>query len=677
MICENEEAPLSILWILGCLTLFFEVTAALELGYQTTYLLLFPLIPAIVFLLQRWPRRFGFLFFLPFLSPWLWRNTILSNWIFVSVAILQAGWAYGVAQKKSLQTGIVVGLVSVVFWCVGAKLFWWKGDWINWFIASPWNLGVFFSSFFLIHAAMSGIPELGNVATHWIRRGVTAAAVVLFGLASTRVSFHTDSECIVGAIQLVKEGGFLLWDVPSQYGFLSILTAASVPVSNPYFAMYLMNSFLLLISSLILFWIASRYFKGILGIVCATLLTFVVVFLSPGWIPDLLGVNLLPSVGAFRFIWCYALVGTAFYSTQVLSGTQDSRRGVHRLGRLFWLMGCFWSFESAVCTSVIWGAYLLGLALESQNWKGLLIEIGILTGWYLGGWALIAIAYLALSGHLPDPRCFFEYAIAYGGAYGGEEIDSAGPVLFLIALLALPIFHVFTGKRLGSPLLMAALGLIWSTSSYFVMRRHSNQVSNLMPLLTLGILAVAASREGLRSPVAARLFIGMLFTVNLAITIGNSEKIRDYLESLVGPRRVVDMKQEIGVFDEEGEQSLLMAGVGETEPVLLLQNRLIPRGGSNTLRKQWLPFAPATQIGVLSPERQVVYIERFLNRKRISGWLLYPVEWETDPSSLPSAGSHPLYSPELIFHSIASTHRKSSEQELSGWKLLHFEPLSQ
>ena len=51
----------------------------------------------------------------------------------------------------------------------------------------------------------------------------------------------------------MQNGGFLLWDVPSQYGFLSMIFLYLVPVQSAWIKIYILNSTLTLIISLILF----------------------------------------------------------------------------------------------------------------------------------------------------------------------------------------------------------------------------------------------------------------------------------------------------------------------------------------------------------------------------------------------------------------------------------------
>jgi hypothetical protein len=59
----------------------------------------------------------------------------------------------------------------------------------------------------------------------------------------------------VGPAELVRQGGWLLWDVPSHYGFLNTLVVAAVPVQSAWQAMHLVNGFLLACSAALVFFL--------------------------------------------------------------------------------------------------------------------------------------------------------------------------------------------------------------------------------------------------------------------------------------------------------------------------------------------------------------------------------------------------------------------------------------
>ena len=45
----------------------------------------------------------------------------------------------------------------------------------------------------------------------------------------------------VGPVEMLGQGGYLLWDIPSQYGFLSILSSYLIPLTSAWHKVYILN----------------------------------------------------------------------------------------------------------------------------------------------------------------------------------------------------------------------------------------------------------------------------------------------------------------------------------------------------------------------------------------------------------------------------------------------------
>ena len=50
----------------------------------------------------------------------------------------------------------------------------------------------------------------------------------------------------VGPVELMLQGGYLLWDTPSQYGFLNTIFIYLMPFDDPWMKLYYLNSLLTL-----------------------------------------------------------------------------------------------------------------------------------------------------------------------------------------------------------------------------------------------------------------------------------------------------------------------------------------------------------------------------------------------------------------------------------------------
>ena len=58
---------------------------------------------------------------------------------------------------------------------------------------------------------------------------------------------------IIGPNQMLQQGGFLLWDTPTNYGYLSHLVIDLIPLDNKWLSFYYLNGTMMLIFSLIFF----------------------------------------------------------------------------------------------------------------------------------------------------------------------------------------------------------------------------------------------------------------------------------------------------------------------------------------------------------------------------------------------------------------------------------------
>ncbi len=109
---------------------------------------------------------------------------------------------------------------------------------------------------------------------------ITTAALLLFAALSFRYDTFFSSkmsefhgEFFAGPIRLLKQGSWLLWDAPSQYGFLNILLASLIPTKTAWQALYIFQGMLLLITAFIMYYVmqsqTKHLFIGLLLIVCS------------------------------------------------------------------------------------------------------------------------------------------------------------------------------------------------------------------------------------------------------------------------------------------------------------------------------------------------------------------------------------------------------------------------
>ena len=246
--------------------------------------------------------------------------------------------------------------ISLMSFFLAGKLPWWKDFWNN-TITQPLSFYIF-SFLFVFNVAFSS-EKIKKEPPLWLKRTLIAIGWTVFALASTRIAFDQDTDFFIGTITLLKQGGWLLWDTPSQYGFLNLFLASQVPGKNPIVSLFIMNSLLLFISNIIFFNLFCECFSGLLGLIGGIFATFIFMHVSCGYLPLLIGINPFPSCGAFRFIWCYVLylIIVKLSDLDLSSESLLRQKRYMIFGLLAWLCGCLWSIESAFFCSLIWGTY--------------------------------------------------------------------------------------------------------------------------------------------------------------------------------------------------------------------------------------------------------------------------------------------------------------------------------
>jgi hypothetical protein len=602
-------------------------------------------------------------------------------------------------------------LIIVISWTIAASLLWWSPLGV-WFFSGDnrteniYRFLICFLSLLLVFLNLHDdgiLEEKSRVRWWWV---ANSAAILLIAVASVRSDqlFNTMSYShwgvIVGPAEMLRQGGWLLWDVPSQYGFLNILLVAALPVKSVWQSAYLINSFLLFASALCLFFVLRLIRPGLKNFCFSLLVTLAAVFLMAGWPPALLGPQAFPSLGPFRFIWCYALLALLI---KELNSANKSYWRIPFIGNIVWLMGTLWSSESAVYCAALWlPAYAL-MALRrahilypevSARKKRLRLIVGwlivplLLVATVIG---LITIYYLLHLGHGPDWRAFYEYSLAFAGGFFAIPIDPNGPVwqLFLIfCALSATVFYFLRGGLTGKAMsLMAGTwGALWATSSYFVSRSHPNNATVLSPILciVIGVTLYLLARHQ-RGEWWARLvkmsFVPFL-TILLTATFGNAGFLRLYLTSpQQGYQRNIDTH--LPALDPSLLELFRTAQVKANDPIVYSAVRvkgvepladgvshdygvLLPAWTADDGRlisstRAWLPATPFVLLAPLPEERRQIYMQRFVARARLSGWL---VQNKREASYTSSA---------WFYDQLSKTHTPTRMFENADWQLIWFE----
>ena len=437
----------------------------------------------------------------------------------------------------------------------------------------------------------------------------------------------------IGPAELVRQGAWLLWDVPSQYGFLGILALAATPVASVWDAFFRLNVLFLVMSALLLLLhvraLGSSHLVLALGLAASMSAVF--------WVPGLpgtdgfSGVLVTPSGGPFRFIWWFALLTIL----RVAAGRWRAGRSLHgamAAGTVAWLIGCLWSFESAVYCSATWlPAYAL-LVLTSTRMRPLLAVPAVVAAVAL---LVVFAVYRIRLGHGPDWLAFGEHASVFasgltgitvdpGGRFesgaAGIAIDPRGPVWALVLAFVIVSGALVEAidRRLGAgvvPVLGAWAGL-WTIASYFVGRSGPLAVTNLLAVVcTVVLVAMQADGRAWHAALATPIFVAIC-----ALGLGNGRWSRADQWRLHGQYAwsVEDRRPAMDPADVA-----LLAATDPKDPIVFCLDTLPDRIPGRELRA-WLPTVPFPLFLAVPDGRRRLYLGRFVERARTSGWLAEP-----------------------------------------------------
>jgi hypothetical protein len=537
---------------------------------------------------------------------------------------------------------VLIAAVSLGAWGVAGSLLWWH---FPFDAGHRWALVILVGSAALVAWALWRPDAFANRLVGWVG---TPIAVALLGAASLRTnglfdisSYEYHWDFYVGPAELIRQGGWLLWDVPAQYGFLSELAIAWMPMSSPWEGLFILNSVMSFLLVTAVFMLLRSLGHGIPNLLMSFIVALVACFFRPGLSDVIAGPNDYPSTGSFRFLWCVALL--LILMTILRFRTRRARLTILVLGNLVWIVGVLWSAESAIYSTFVWlPGYFLMLVAEHRSQPEIrrrILSTSVLSAVPVvvlaAALATVFVIYQIGLGHGPDLRAFYEFGLVYQGGLSAYPIDPGGPgwVLFLAfaATVVTLVWNVRKQPAATSVVLVATAALIYSTSSYFVGRSHPNNVWNLAPEICIA-LAATLTLPGPRPrgdpvPNLLRLVAAPVLIILLLGALGKGSALVDWVTR---PQHDIIHIDTALLATNPSLRALLSAHVRpddriaylatDRDPVLspyLYGDTVNPNGPPH-----WLPLAPFAEVNYLPHARGVTYLERFIARHPDGGWLI-------------------------------------------------------
>ena len=565
-------------------------------------------------------------------------------------------------KPRRLASFALIFLISTLSWLAAGKMLYWSSL-SETLLASPYTVIMCLVGIVLAAAMYHAdwkmprfrIPVLPPVVAMLGRWSGHVLAILALAWPCFRTDFFTDLNAIhhwshwIGPAESIREGGWLLWDVPSQYGFLSLLAIAAIPVASLWEALYLLQSVIVWAVAIMVYLIFQQNRKGFTNALFALGMALASVCFMSGS-KDLIGPQFIVSVGPMRFVWCHTLL---FLVWLFLLRPNTSLRAFRWIGAITWLVGVLWSAESGVYSTAVFGAASGVLALQAMfktrdeggSWRSV---FGAFFPYLLTPVMLLAIAvagitmyYRVYLGMGPDWYAYIDYVVTYAGGQCALPIVATGPVwVLVITFCIVSTLAAAQGKADPfSPRLAALAGIwgaTWAVSSYFVSRSHPNNVNNLMPIICMVLGMVAARKTSTASSAtlqesllhhAAIPILGVVFlaTMGNPLILGFMQQPQHPFTSVTTslPLLAPNTREMLDRNGITAEQPLVYNHLGIMLPMGLARDKITRLPLLPT--KTFLP-KPIILLDGLSRERRAVFMERYITRHPQNGWLLIPKE---------------------------------------------------
>lgn len=436
-------------------------------------------------------------------------------------------------------------------------------------------------------------------------------------------------------IATYQSGGILLWDTPSQYGFLNIILG-SLLSKDPWQSFYLLQSFLLfLVTSLSFSTLNSFYGDRKFGTLICFLATMIFFFADPA----LIGPQPFPSSSVLRFSPSYLLLISILY---MHGHKKISNKYGNILISAFFTIGCLWSAESLIYCFAIFFSYsfsrivVLFKGEKDFDFKEIIFDTIFPVILLSATCALVIIFYISNYGVKPDFRMFFMYGKYYSDGFGSLPLTISGFIWALLLPLAILIAiftYLYKSTNLNSEFIsiFTITGAIFAWFSYFIGRAVPNNIMVLAPMLIWCYLIVISLLHG---KVNTPLYITFKFCAYIYIVVHiSSYLIQPQFFSLFSLSNFKTFNKDISKNRAEAHpelQSLIKKNnLSNKDFVYYGYSGTFPANDSNEINKGtnlWLPQPFALLDEPIPSAISDRITERFVARNKREGYIVLDVK---------------------------------------------------
>lgn len=559
------------------------------------------------------------------------------------LSYLTCGILFGVAVGLSntetrwrSAVGVVLGFL------IATVLPWWLRD-------NGWNLSISNSqvlTFFLVAApgywilarepASSKNQSLKKSRISVLIYAAFSLAVALFVLSASSgvirgniLAWHHWS-AYVGPAQLIAAGALPLRDIPLQYGLGPSLVLAQTCKVDCWAGMYWLSSLSTIAFTYALAAIALQFNRSRHPLAISVTLALVAAscLLWTSYPPQLSGAIATPSTGGMRFLPGVLMLLWALRRSE----NNDPLTSSAIWGHLLWLTCILWSPEAGVHATAIWVPYFVWTRTSAGGASYFLRSVASLAAALIGGIATASVAYRMIFLEWPVPGEYLVYVLNPPGAM---PINPNGSVWFAVATMAcwcvaISVYRNTPDTRDGRASWLVAL-LALATFTYYLGRSHDNNILNLMPCLSLLLMATRAiSAPGVVRTLSTALLVTVLAFTTLFGGMRFVKAEQDGQLWSFAPQALIESfsRESPGAVEKTGlvpasDISEILQHIHETyheqvevfDPLLVIDSR--------EPYPPWSALHGPANLALLPTTVRQNYIARIAKRFHRPGWLLY------------------------------------------------------
>ena len=303
-----------------------------------------------------------------------------------------------------------------------------------------------------------------------------------------------------GVIQTIRSGGMLLWDTPSQYGYLNLVLASWVPVSDSRTALLVFQALLLIVVFSTVVLTLSQRFANQWAFLTSGAVFLVALYFAD---PHLEGPQPFPSSSVVRFGPSIVLV--AWLSSRKIIREMQSRNTKWITAGLV-AIGLVWSAESLVYVAFIFSAWCVSavaLADKSQVKAILRTVLGPIIGHVVTGCVflvgVISLKRLIFNHQFPDWALFLTAPMKFAQGFGSMPQKINSPVWLFVGLVAFVSCIVLIEPKqteiseiMERAVLGAVIGGLLGWSTYYTGRAVPENIVAMYPEFVLCALLVVS-----------------------------------------------------------------------------------------------------------------------------------------------------------------------------------------